>query len=79
MSSEETTTGGTASTSGEGQNVPEQQTGSSGQQQAKPGSEAVEQARRQALSPTDKHKNYLDDLERLHDESKVNEYGKTNG
>ena len=42
-------------------------------------SDAVEQARHDALSPEQKHKNYLEDLERLHNESQVNEYGKTAG
>ena len=39
--------------------------------------DAVKQATHDALSPTDKHKNYLADLERLHNESKVNESGRT--
>lgn len=32
-------------------------------------SDAVKQAKSDALSPNDKHKNYLADLERLHKES----------
>jgi hypothetical protein len=40
-------------------------------------SEAVQQAREDALSPEQKHKNYLDDLERLHKESVVDSLGHT--
>jgi hypothetical protein len=39
--------------------------------------EATQQALNQAVSPEEKHKNYLEDLERLHRESKVNESGRT--
>jgi hypothetical protein len=38
---------------------------------------AFKQAREQALSPEQKHKNYLDDLERLHKESVVDATGHT--
>ena len=31
-------------------------------------SEAVKQAQKDSLSPEQKHKNYLDDIERLHNE-----------
>ena len=34
-------------------------------------SDAQKQAKEQALSPQDKHQNYLDDLERLHRESEL--------
>jgi hypothetical protein len=40
-------------------------------------SEALQQAKEDALSPEDKHKNYLEDLERLHGESVVDARGNT--
>ena len=40
---------------------------------------AVKQSKAQAMSPDEKHAAYLEDLERLHNESKVNEFGKTAG
>lgn len=39
--------------------------------------DALAQAKSDALSPEDKHKNYLDDLERLHGESVVDAQGNT--
>lgn len=39
--------------------------------------EAVKQAKHDALSPDEKHKNYLADLERLHKESVVDSLGHT--
>jgi hypothetical protein len=42
-----------------------------------PADRAVKQSHDQALSPQDKHQNYLDDLERLHRESVVDSHGKT--
>jgi hypothetical protein len=39
--------------------------------------DAVKQAKDDALSPADKHKNYLEDLERLHKESVVDSLGHT--
>lgn len=44
---------------------------------AQPEGEAVKQSHAQALSPEQKHKNYLDDLERLHGESVVDSLGNT--
>jgi hypothetical protein len=41
--------------------------------------EATQQSLKQALTPDQKHKNYLADLERLHRESKINESGRTAG
>lgn len=40
-------------------------------------SDAVKQSLDQALSPDEKHQNYLDDLERLHKESAVDALGNT--
>ena len=43
----------------------------------KSGDDPVKQSKSQALSPDEKHKNYLDDLERAHKESVVDALGNT--
>lgn len=66
-------------------NVPVQQqrgseaggTQSSARPKEQTDSEALQQAKEDALSPEQKHKNYLEDLERLHGESVVDARGNT--
>ena len=54
-----------------------EQTGKSARPKVQTGDDAVKQAHEDALSPEQKHKNYLETVDRLHAESVVGPDGKT--